>query len=89
MNQPSKRRTFAEWLRDTLVIYIVPFGIVAYIKTTQCWPYFAIKDFFKTGVGNQEAWIEDDVIYVLGFLIVAAVFYALQYLCRNLIKIKL
>ena len=85
MTEPKKRRTFAEWLRDTLIIYVLPICIVGYVNYTKCWPYQALKDFSKGSMAERHAWVNDDLIRTGSAIILAGVFYVVLYLYKKIV----
>ncbi len=85
MTEPKKRRTFAEWLRDTLIIYVLPICIVGYVNYTKCWPYQALKDFSKGSMAERHAWVNDDLIRTGSAIILAGVFYGVRYLYKTIV----
>ena len=54
MNEPTKPRTLREKIRDFIIIYALPIFCVGYVNYTKCWPYYAIKNFYK-GTAGQHA----------------------------------
>ena len=86
MTELKKRRTFAEWLRDTLIIYVLPICIVGYVNYTKCWPYQALKDFSKGSMAERRGYVNDDLMYTVSVIILAGIFYGFRYLYKKMFK---
>ena len=84
MYQPTKRRTFAEKIRDFVIIYALPIFCVGYINYTKCWPYDALIDFYKGTAGQHAQWLNDDIIYTTSFTIFAGIYYGIRYLIKKI-----
>jgi hypothetical protein len=86
LNEPKKQRTFADKLRDTLIIYVLPICIVGYVNYTKCWPYNAINNFYKGTAGERAKWINSDMIYFFSVVILGGIFYGIRYVYKKIIK---
>lgn len=86
MDEPKKRRTFAEWLRDTLIIYVLPIFIVGYVNYTKCWPYQAMKDFAKGSMLERRPGSQNEIIQFIAVIILAGIFYGFRYLYKKMVK---
>jgi hypothetical protein len=86
LTELKKRRTFAEWLRDTLIIYVLPICIVGYVNYTKCWPYQALRDFSKGSMAERRAYVHDDLIRTVSVILLAGLFYGMRYLYKKMFK---
>ncbi len=86
MTEPKKRRTFAEWCRNTLIIYILPICIIGYVNNTKCWPYQALEDFSKGSMAERHAWVNDDIIRTVSVIILAGTLYGFRYLYKKMFR---
>jgi hypothetical protein len=86
VTDPKKRRTFTEWLRDILIGYVLPIGVVGYVNYTKCWPYQALKDFSKGSMAERRGYVNDDLIYTCSLIIFAGLFYGIRYCYKKIFK---
>ncbi len=84
MNEPTKKRTFAEKIRDVLIIYILPLIVICYVNYTKCWPYYELIDFFHGTAGQYKGYVRDDTIYFDTVLFFAGIYYGIRYLFRKI-----
>jgi hypothetical protein len=80
VNELKKRRTFAEWLLDMLIGYVLPIGIVCYVNYTECWPYQALRNFSKGSLANRHTYVNDNLMYAVSLILLAGLFYGLKFL---------
>jgi hypothetical protein len=85
-NEPKKRRTFAEWLRDILLGYVLPLGVVCYVNYTQCWPYHALKNFSKGSMAERRPYVQDDLIYTISLIVLVGIYYGFKYLLKKIFR---
>jgi hypothetical protein len=86
VTEPKKRRTFAEWLRDIMIGYILPIAVVCYVNYTKCWPYQMLKDFSKGSMAQRHGYVNDDMIYTGSLILFAGLFYGILFLYKKIFK---
>ena len=84
MTTPTKPRTIGNKIRDLFIFYLLPILCVGYVNYTQCWPYYAIKDFYKGTAGQHKQWVNDDIVYTASFLLFGAMYYGICYLIKKM-----
>ncbi len=77
MSLSKKPRTILEWLRDNLIIYIIPFAIVLFVNYYKFWPFPQLEGFYSNTYQRRD--IPCDIIYTFSFLLIAALFYCIRF----------
>ena len=84
MTTSTKPRTIGGKISHFVIIYLLPVFCVGYVNYTKCWPYYAIKDFYKGTAGQHAQWVNDDIVYTISLLLFAAMYYGICYLIKKI-----
>ena len=84
MTTSTKPRTIGGKISHFVIIYFLPVFCVGYVNYNKCWPYNAIKKFYKDTAGQQAQWVNDDIVYSTTFIIFAGIYYRICYIIKKI-----